>query len=71
MDITDAILDRKKRDENKLAATKKDMDHMCHLAKYYQDSTQEIVFLRSEFRETYAEFTNEINLFTSCIANFQ
>jgi hypothetical protein len=47
------------------------LDHLHHLAKYYQDSTQAVVFLRSEFRETYAQFTNERNLFTTCIADFQ
>jgi hypothetical protein len=29
------------------------------------------MFLRSEFRETYPQFTREINLFTSCITDFQ
>jgi len=71
MAITDATPDREKRDEKELASTKKDMDHMRHLAKYCQDLTQVVVFLRSEFRETYAQFTNEINIFTTCIAYFQ
>jgi hypothetical protein len=56
---------------HQLAAAKKELDLLCHLAKYYQDSTQEVVFMRSEFRETYAQFTNERNLFTTCIADFQ
>jgi DNA repair ATPase RecN len=71
MAITDATLDREKRDEKELVSAKKELDHLCHLAKYYQDSTQAVVFLRSEFRETYAQFTNERNLFTTCIADFQ
>jgi hypothetical protein len=71
MAITDATLDREKRDEKELAASKKELDHLRHLVKYYQDSTQTIVFLRSEFRETYVQFTSERNLFTTCIGNFQ
>jgi DNA repair ATPase RecN len=71
MAITDVMPDREKMDEKELATTKKDLDHLCHLAKYYQDSTQAVVFLRTEFKETYAQFTNEINLFTTCIAYFQ
>jgi len=39
MDITDATLDRSKHDEKELATTKKELDHLCHPAKYYQDST--------------------------------
>jgi hypothetical protein len=50
MAINDATLDRAKRDEKELKATKKELDHLHHLAKYYQDSTQEIIFLRSEYR---------------------
>jgi DNA repair ATPase RecN len=71
MAITDATLDRAKRDENELSSTKKELDHLCHLAKYYHDSTHVVAFLRSEFRETYAQFTNERNLFTTCIYDFQ
>jgi hypothetical protein len=71
MVIIDAMLDREKRGEKELAATKKELNHVHHLEKYYQDSTQAVVFLRSEFREIYAQFTSERNLFTTCIANFQ
>jgi hypothetical protein len=44
MAITDATLDRVKRDEKELTATKKELDHLLHLAKYYQDSMQVVVF---------------------------
>jgi hypothetical protein len=71
MAITDATLDREKWDEKELATAKKELDHLCHLAKYYQDSTQATIFLKSEFREAYAQFTSERNLFTVCIADFQ
>jgi hypothetical protein len=40
MEITDATLDRAKRDEKELVATLKELEHLCHLAKYYQDTTQ-------------------------------
>jgi len=49
MEITDATLDSVKRDEEDLDATLKELEHLCHLAKYYQDTTQAMVFLRSEF----------------------
>jgi hypothetical protein len=39
--------------------------------KYYQDSTQATVFLRSEFQEAYSKFMNERHLFIAEIANFQ
>jgi hypothetical protein len=71
MDITDATLDRVKMDEIELAAAKKEMDHLHNLVKYYQDSTQKVLFLRSEFIETHAQFTSERNILTTCIADFQ
>jgi hypothetical protein len=58
MAITDATLDRERRDEKELAALK-ELEHLRHLEKYYQDSTQAIVFLRSEFQNAYDKFTNE------------
>jgi hypothetical protein len=71
MAITDATLDREKRDEKEVATMKKELDHLHHQAEYYQNSTQAVVLLKSEFRETYAHFTSERNLFTTCIADFQ
>jgi hypothetical protein len=71
MAITYATLEREKRDEKELTTSKKELYHLHSLAKYYKDSTQEVVFLRIEFRETYAQFTSERNIFTTCIANFQ
>jgi hypothetical protein len=58
MAITDATLDRARRDEKELVVVLKDLEHLCHLEKYYQDSTQAMVFLRSEFQDAYAKFTN-------------
>jgi hypothetical protein len=71
MEITDATLDREKRDEEELVIVLKELEHLCHLEKYYQDSTQAMVFLRSEFQDAYSKFTNERHLFTAGIANFQ
>jgi hypothetical protein len=71
MEITDATLDREKRDEEELATALKELEHLRHLEKYYQDSTQATVFLRSEFQDAYSKFTNERHLFTTGIVNFQ
>jgi hypothetical protein len=35
MDITDAKMDKVKRDEKELETVKKELDHFLHLAKYY------------------------------------
>jgi NAD-dependent DNA ligase len=59
MAITDATLDREKRGEKELADTLKELDHLRHLVKYHQDSTQAMMFLRSELQDTYAKFMNE------------
>jgi hypothetical protein len=59
MTMTDATLDREKRDEEELVAALKELEHPCHLAKYYQDTTQVAVFMRSEFQEAYNNFTDE------------
>jgi hypothetical protein len=69
--INYAMLDREKRDENELVSMKKELDHVCHQAEYYQNSTRVVVLLKSEFRETYAHFTIERNLFSACIDDFQ
>ena len=37
---------------------------MCQLAKYYEDATQVVVYLRSEFKEAYSKFIDEWHLFT-------
>jgi hypothetical protein len=63
MAITDATLEREKRDEDDMANSLKELEHLCHLEKYYQDTTQATVVLRSEFQEAYNKFTNERHLF--------
>jgi hypothetical protein len=47
------------------------LDHLCHLEKYYQDSTQETVFRKNEFWESYTQFTIQRHYFITCVANFQ
>jgi hypothetical protein len=71
MEITDATLDREKRDEEELVASLKELEHLRHLEKYYQDTTQAAVFLRSEFQEAYNKFTDERHLFTARIVELQ
>jgi hypothetical protein len=71
MAITDATLDKARRDEKGMDDAFKELDHLRHLEKYYQYSTQATMFLRSEFQDTYAKFMNEQNLFTASIADFQ
>jgi hypothetical protein len=71
MEITDATRDKEKRDEEELADAMKELKHLHHLVKYYQDTTQAIVFLRREFKETYNKFTNERHLFTTRIVELQ
>jgi hypothetical protein len=71
MAITDAMLDRARRDKKELVFTLKELEHLCHLVKYYQDSMQAMVFLRSEFQDAYTKFTSERYLFIVGIADFQ
>jgi hypothetical protein len=39
MEIIDATLDRAKRDEKEVVVILKELEHLLHLAKYYQDTT--------------------------------
>jgi hypothetical protein len=71
MEITDATLDRERKDEEELAILLKELEHLYHLEKYYQDSTQAMMFLRREFQDAYEKFTSEQHLFTAGIVNFQ
>jgi hypothetical protein len=59
MEITDATLDREKRDEEELAIALKELEHLHHLAKYYQDNTHVVLFLWREFQEAYKKFRDE------------
>jgi hypothetical protein len=44
MEIIDATLDRVRKDEEELAVALKELEHLLHLGKYYQDSTQVTIF---------------------------
>jgi hypothetical protein len=71
MEIKNATLNRERKDEEDLFIMSKELENIKHLAKYYQDSTQPTVLLRSEFQDAYNKFTNEWHLFTMGIAYFQ
>jgi hypothetical protein len=71
MAITEATLDRERKDEEELSTALKELDHLRHLVKYYEESTQAMIFLRSEFQDAYNKFTSEWYLFTAGIADFQ
>jgi hypothetical protein len=71
MAITNSTLDREKQNEKELDAANKELDHLRHLMKYYQDSTQASVFLKIEFREACAQFMSKRHLFTTYVADFQ
>jgi hypothetical protein len=49
MAITDATLDREKRDEREVASMKKELDNLRYQAKYYHNSKQVVVLLKCEF----------------------
>jgi hypothetical protein len=71
MEIIDATLDRSKRYEHELVSTLKELEHLFHLAKYYKDTTQAIVYLRNEFKEAYNKFKNEQDLYKERIFELQ
>jgi hypothetical protein len=71
MAIKNATLDRARKDEDEMATMLKELEHLQHLDKYYQDSTHTTMFLRSEFHDAYNKFTNERHLFTAGIDDFQ
>jgi hypothetical protein len=54
MDITDATLDRVKRDEQEATSMIKDLYHIQHKAEHYQDTTQAIILLKCYFMEVYS-----------------
>jgi len=70
MAISDATLDREKRDEVELTTTLKELEHLLHLENYYQDTTQVALFLRNKFQETYNKSANERHLFTARISEY-
>jgi hypothetical protein len=69
--ITYATLDRERKYEHDLTIELKELDHLCHLEKYYHDSMHATVFLRRKFQDAYSKFMNERHLFTVGIVYFQ
>jgi hypothetical protein len=69
--ITDATLDRERKDEEDLVVVIKELEHLFHLEKYYHNSTHAMMFFRSDFQDDYNKFMSERHLFTSGIVNFQ
>jgi hypothetical protein len=67
MAITDATLDREKRDEREATAMRKELEHIRHQAEYYQDTTQEIILLKGDFMEVYSRFKSERDIFMTQI----
>jgi hypothetical protein len=54
-----------------LVTPQKELEHLRHLVEYYQGATQTAVYLRSEFEESYKQFTKERHLFIAKIDDFQ
>jgi hypothetical protein len=69
--LSEATLDRAKRDEKELATTLKELEHLRHLDEYYKGTTQTVVYLKGEFEEVYNEFKKERHLLTVKIVEFQ
>jgi hypothetical protein len=67
--LSDATLDRAKRDEKELAIALKELKQLHHLVKYYKGTTQTIMYLKGEFEEVYNEFKKERHLLTVKIAS--
>jgi hypothetical protein len=71
MSLLDATLDRAKCDEKELVSALKELEHLRHLVEYYQGAIQTTVYLTSEFKKSYKQFTKEKHLFTTKIVEFQ
>ena len=53
-----------------MAATLKDLEHLCHLAEYYKSATQTVVYLKGDFNGVYNEFKKERHMLTENIVEF-
>jgi len=68
--LSDATLDRARRDKKELDATLKELEHLRHLVEYYKGATQTVVYMKSEFGGVYNELKKERHLLTANIAEF-
>jgi hypothetical protein len=57
--LSNATLDRAKRDEKELVAALKELEHLCHLDEYYKGTMNTTVYLTGEFEEVYKKFKKE------------
>jgi hypothetical protein len=57
--ISDGTQDRAMRDENELATTLKELEHLRHLAEYYKSVTRTTMYLKGEFNRVYNKFKKE------------
>jgi hypothetical protein len=71
MAITDATLDREKRDEQEATSMRKELEHLRHQAEYYQDTTQETILLKGDLMEVYSQFKSERDIFMARIEDYQ
>jgi hypothetical protein len=45
--------------------------HLRHQVEYYQDTTQEVRFMRIEFEEIYTQFRSDREVFMTRIISYQ
>jgi hypothetical protein len=64
------VINKSRRDEKELANTREELEHLCHLVKYYKGATQTIIYLKEEFNRVYNKFNKERDLLTKNIIEF-
>jgi hypothetical protein len=62
--LSDATLNKARRDKKELDATLKELEHLRHLAEYYKGATKTVVYLKGEFRGVYNKFKKERHMLT-------
>jgi hypothetical protein len=62
--LSDSSQEKVRRDEKELTDTQEELEHLCHLVKYYKGATQTTVYLKEEFNKVYNEFNKERYLLT-------
>jgi hypothetical protein len=71
MFISSATIDRAREDEPEAESMKKKLEHIRHQAKYYQDTTWEIIFVKDEFLVGYNQFKIERDTFMAKVVSYQ
>jgi hypothetical protein len=49
---------------------KQELEHIINQAKYYQDTTQEIIFIRDDFLAGYNQFKIERDTFMAKVVSY-